>query len=45
MPDIQTINEFKDKLVEFYQPERVILFGSYASGKAHVDSDVDILVI
>ncbi len=45
MPDMQTINEFKNKLVEFYNPEKVILFGSYATGKAHVDSDVDILVI
>jgi predicted nucleotidyltransferase len=45
MPDNQTINDFKNRLVEIYQPEKVILFGSYASGKVHADSDVDILVI
>jgi predicted nucleotidyltransferase len=44
MPDIKTINDFKNRLVEIYKPERVILFGSYASGKVHADSDVDILV-
>ncbi len=45
MPDMQTIDDFKNKLVEIYRPEKVILFGSYASGKVHADSDVDILVI
>ena len=28
-----------------FNPERVILFGSYARGKPNEDSDVDILVI
>ncbi len=28
-----------------FQPERVVLFGSYACGKATPDSDVDLLVI
>ena len=28
-----------------FRPERVILFGSYARGKATEDSDVDLLVI
>jgi hypothetical protein len=45
MPYIQTINDFKNKLVEIYQPERVILSSSYASGKIHADSDGDILGI
>ncbi len=26
-------------------PKEVILFGSYAKGKSHIDSDIDILVI
>ena len=28
-----------------FQPERIVLFGSYANGNAHADSDLDILVI
>lgn len=34
-----------DKIKEKFNPQKVILFGSYASGKANKDSDVDILVI
>jgi predicted nucleotidyltransferase len=32
-------------LVERIQPEKVILFGSYANGTPNSDSDVDVLVI
>jgi predicted nucleotidyltransferase len=32
-------------LVEQFQPEQVILFGSYAHGEPTPDSDVDLLVI
>lgn len=32
-------------LVEQFQPERVILFGSYAYGEPTADSDVDLLVV
>src|SRR5580698_1802803 len=28
-----------------YNPERIVLFGSQASGRANADSDVDILVV
>ena len=28
-----------------YQPERVIIFGSYATGNTDIDSDLDLLVI
>lgn len=38
---VQTIvNQLKS-----YKPERIILFGSYASGKSSPDSDVDIAII
>jgi hypothetical protein len=30
---------------ERFQPEKIILFGSYAYGRPHADSDVDLLVI
>ena len=32
-------------LVREAQPERVILFGSYARGEAKADSDLDLLVV
>lgn len=32
-------------LVEQFEPERVILFGSYANGNPTPDSDIDLLVI
>ena len=28
-----------------YAPERIILFGSYATGNAHPDSDIDVLIV
>lgn len=34
-----------DSIVEKYDPERVILFGSHARGTANSDSDVDLLVV
>ena len=44
-----TINaKIKDlcrQIVENFQPEKVILFGSYAYGKPTEDSDVDLLVV
>lgn len=33
------------QIVELFQPERIILFGSRARGAARADSDVDLLVV
>ena len=33
------------KIVDEFDPEKVILFGSYAYGKPNIDSDVDMLVV
>ena len=33
------------QIAEQFHPEKIILFGSYAYGKPHADSDVDLLVI
>lgn len=33
------------KLVKEYQPEKVILFGSYAWGTPHTESDIDLFLI
>jgi predicted nucleotidyltransferase len=32
-------------IVERFHPERVILFGSHATGTTHAESDVDLLVV
>ena len=39
------IQAFVDEVVRQFQPERVVLFGSYARGGAGEDSDVDVLVV
>ena len=42
---MQDIDSFAQQLGKEFQPERVILFGSFAHGTPTQDSDVDILVI
>ncbi|MCX5635703.1 MAG: nucleotidyltransferase domain-containing protein [Planctomycetota bacterium] len=39
------IREMVNRIVRRFDPEKVILFGSYATGKAGPDSDVDFLVV
>jgi predicted nucleotidyltransferase len=39
------IQNILNKLVAEYAPQKVILFGSYASGDAKPDSDLDLLII
>lgn len=39
------IKEIVKVLAEKYQPEKVILFGSYAYGNQTEDSDIDLLII
>jgi len=34
-----------NRIVERFDPEQIILFGSYARGSANPDSDVDLLVV
>lgn len=45
MISISQIQAFSQQIAEKFQPERIILFGSYAYGKPTEDSDVDLLVI
>ena len=42
---IKVIRRFARDVVEQFRPEKIILFGSYAYGSPHADSDVDILVV
>jgi uncharacterized protein len=39
------VRRFAHDVAERFQPKKIILFGSYAYGRPHADSDVDILVI
>jgi predicted nucleotidyltransferase len=45
MVDRKDISRFAREVAREFSPERIVLFGSYATGKATEDSDVDILVI
>ena len=42
---MRVIRRFARDVAERFHPERIILFGSYAYGTPHADSDVDILVV
>jgi len=42
---LAAIRRFARQIAERFQPEKIILFGSYAYGKPHAESDVDLLVI
>ncbi len=39
------ISALCNQIVELFSPSKIFLFGSYASGSPHPDSDVDLLVI
>src|SRR5712692_9184313 len=44
--DIRTeIKKIIRRVVEAYQPDKIILFGSYAYGEPSADSDLDLLII
>ena len=40
-----TIQDMVSRIVAQFAPERIILFGSHATGTAAADSDVDLLVV
>jgi predicted nucleotidyltransferase len=42
---MRLIRQFARQVGERFQPEKVILFGSYGYGQPHANSDVDILVV
>jgi predicted nucleotidyltransferase len=43
--ELEHIRRFAADLAAKYKPERIILFGSHARGRARRDSDVDLLVV
>jgi predicted nucleotidyltransferase len=42
---LSAIRRFARQIAERFQPEKIILFGSYAYGTPHNESDVDLMVI
>src|SRR3954453_16720348 len=42
---MRVIRRFAREVAERFQPDKIILCGSYAYGTPHADSDVDILVM
>jgi predicted nucleotidyltransferase len=46
-PDVTEtlLNDITRRIVDAFHPQQVILFGSYAYGTPHRDSDVDLLVV
>lgn len=45
MVAMSRIKELAEQIVKQFEPERIVLFGSYAHGTPGPDSDVDLLVI
>ena len=39
------IEEIKQKIIKTVFPEKIILFGSYATGRPTEESDIDLVVI
>jgi len=42
---MEIIQKYVEKICENYNVEAIILFGSYAKGTEHEDSDIDIAII
>ncbi len=42
---ITAIRRYARQIVEQFRPEKIVLFGSYAYGQPHADSDVDMLIV
>ena len=42
---LDSIEKYIEKISEYYKIDYVILFGSYAKGTNHKDSDVDIAIV
>jgi uncharacterized protein len=45
MIEYEKICEIAEKIAGLFNPDKIILFGSYAAGWAGKDSDVDLLIV
>src|SRR5690242_21937227 len=41
----EQINALVEEIVSGYQPEKIYLFGSHATGKQNADSDIDLFIV
>lgn len=44
-PDPVVVDRAVKSIVEAYQPQRIVVFGSFARGDTHEDSDLDLIVV
>jgi uncharacterized protein len=42
---MRVIRRFVREVADRFRPDKIVLFGSYAYGRPHADSDVDVLVV
>ena len=42
---LEIIRQVVEKIAREYQPEKIVLFGSYTCGEPHEDSDIDLFII
>ena len=42
---MRVIRRYARAIAEWFRPDKIVLFGSYAYGTPHADSDVDLLVV
>jgi predicted nucleotidyltransferase len=45
MDNKELITKITEKIKRYYDPQEIILFGSYSNGRQERDSDLDILII
>ena len=45
MSQQEQINTLIEEIVSGYQPEKIYLFGSHATGKQNADSDIDLFIV
>jgi uncharacterized protein len=45
MIETNKINDIVNKIAQGFNPDRIILFGSYAAGNPTSESDIDLLII
>ena len=41
----ETLRKMVERIVKRFAPDKIILFGSYATGTSRPDSDIDLLVV
>lgn len=42
---LRTVKDITERLIEYYEPDRIILYGSYGTEKERTHSDIDLLII